>query len=301
MHGFILEIPNSQLRDHRIGIYGLIAEPLKNSILTESQSNMGQECGVTANCTILKIITPFNLLPWSVTWRVMAIIHRQEWRDWRCTSLRRHVMGFQQLQSTVKLHKERTNWFVVYRPELGTQEVREKRSPSGLCSQCLELLAHGNGTYTCVLAQPCLTLYDTMDCSPPGFCVHGIFQAQILEWVDMLSSRGSSQPRDLPSFRGSSHPRDQTCISCISCTGRRILYDWATFKAQWNIWMCLTRPLGHREWNIQSVEGIVRFCWASSNSATSYGKKQLGEKSSIVMTKQCPSGWKGGNPSLCCV
>ena len=31
-----------------------------------------------------------------------------------------------------------------------------------------------------------------MDCSPPGSSVHGIFQARILEWVAMPSSRGSS-------------------------------------------------------------------------------------------------------------
>ena len=35
-----------------------------------------------------------------------------------------------------------------------------------------------------------------MDCSPPGSSVHGIFQARILEWAAMLSSRGSSQPID---------------------------------------------------------------------------------------------------------
>ena len=29
----------------------------------------------------------------------------------------------------------------------------------------------------------CLTLCYPMDCSPPGFYVHGIFQARILEWV----------------------------------------------------------------------------------------------------------------------
>ena len=29
-----------------------------------------------------------------------------------------------------------------------------------------------------------------MDCSPPGFSVHGILQARILEWVVMFSSRG---------------------------------------------------------------------------------------------------------------
>ena len=41
-----------------------------------------------------------------------------------------------------------------------------------------------------------LTLCDPMDCSPPGFSVHGILQARILEWAAMPSSRGSSQPRD---------------------------------------------------------------------------------------------------------
>ena len=37
------------------------------------------------------------------------------------------------------------------------------------------------------------TLYDPMDYSPPDSSVHGIFQAKILEWVAMPSSRGSSQ------------------------------------------------------------------------------------------------------------
>ena len=40
------------------------------------------------------------------------------------------------------------------------------------------------------------TLYDPMDCSPPGYSVHGISQARILEWVTISFSRGFSQPRD---------------------------------------------------------------------------------------------------------
>ena len=44
--------------------------------------------------------------------------------------------------------------------------------------------------------QSCWTLWDPVDCSPPGSSVHGILQARILEWVAMPSSRGSSQPRD---------------------------------------------------------------------------------------------------------
>ena len=32
------------------------------------------------------------------------------------------------------------------------------------------------------VAQLCLTLFDSMDYSPPGSSAHGIFQARILEW-----------------------------------------------------------------------------------------------------------------------
>ena len=33
------------------------------------------------------------------------------------------------------------------------------------------------------VTQLCLTLYDSMDCCPPGSSVHGILQTRILEWV----------------------------------------------------------------------------------------------------------------------
>ena len=33
------------------------------------------------------------------------------------------------------------------------------------------------------IAKSCPTLRDPMDCSPPGFSVHGISQARVLEWV----------------------------------------------------------------------------------------------------------------------
>ena len=59
-----------------------------------------------------------------------------------------------------------------------------------------------DGDYICVcissvqFSQSCLILCDPMDCSPPSFSVHGIFQARILEWVAISFSRGSSQLRD---------------------------------------------------------------------------------------------------------
>ena len=42
------------------------------------------------------------------------------------------------------------------------------------------------------LLQLCLTLYDLMDCSPPGSSVHGVLQARILEWI------ACPPPGDLP-------------------------------------------------------------------------------------------------------
>ena len=48
----------------------------------------------------------------------------------------------------------------------------------------------------CTVAKSCLTFCDSMDCSLPGSSVHGIFQARILGWSVISSSRGSSQPRD---------------------------------------------------------------------------------------------------------
>ena len=50
-----------------------------------------------------------------------------------------------------------------------------------------------------VCAQPlqsCVTLCDSVNCSPPGSSVHGILQARILEWAAMPSSRRPSRPRD---------------------------------------------------------------------------------------------------------
>ena len=48
------------------------------------------------------------------------------------------------------------------------------------------------------VTQLCPTLWDPMDCSPPGSSVHGILQARILEWVAISFSRGSSPPRMKP-------------------------------------------------------------------------------------------------------
>ena len=46
------------------------------------------------------------------------------------------------------------------------------------------------------VAQSCPTICNPMDCSLPGSCVHGIFQAIVLEWIAITFSRGSYRPRE---------------------------------------------------------------------------------------------------------
>ena len=71
----------------------------------------------------------------------------------------------------------------------------------------------------CAQSLSCVRVFwSPMDCSPPGSSAVGISQVRILEWIAISFSRESSQPRDW------------TCVSCISCIGRWILYHWATWK-----------------------------------------------------------------------
>ena len=67
-----------------------------------------------------------------------------------------------------------------------------------------------------LVAQSCPSLYEPVDCSPPGSSVCGIFQARTLEWPAISFSRGPSPPRD----------RTQA-----SCSGGRFFTIQATREA----------------------------------------------------------------------
>ena len=83
--------------------------------------------------------------------------------------------------------------------------------------------------------QSCPTLSDTMDCSPPGSSVHGIFQARILEWGafpapgDLPNSGIEPESPASPALAGgflTTAPLEKSIISC--CLFRSSL----SFKAQ---------------------------------------------------------------------
>jgi len=106
------------------------------------------------------------------------------------------------IKATMKYHcpsLERLKWKKTDKASVGKSTDELKRSSTNRLCMC-----------SVIQLRP--TLCDPMDCSPPGSSVHGILQARILEWVAISSSRGSSQPRDW------------TWVSCVSCTGRQILY-----------------------------------------------------------------------------
>ena len=121
-----------------------------------------------------------------------------------------------------------------------------------------------------------------MDYSLPGTSVHGILQARLLEWV-AISDLG-----------GSSRPRHRTHVSSVSCTGKWILYHWATWEALraegrrvneedlgnsegvgagsqgslgWTLALVAEVPQGHRDQSVWSLCWNVSLCpWNGSSS-----------------------------------
>ena len=96
----------------------------------------------------------------------------------------------------------------------------------------------------CVCAQSRPTLWDLMDCSPPGSSVYGIFQPRILEWVTISSSRGSSDPG----------------IESVSCKSFALADRFFTTvppgKPQW------IRSIN--DWKLNSGwKATISYCWGS--------------------------------------
>ena len=122
-----------------------------------------------------------------------------------------------------------------------------------LVESCLHL---GNqvisSSFPCTRAQSlqsCSTLCDLWTVAR-----HGILQVEILEWVA------------LPSSRRSSGPRDQTCVSSVSCIGRRVLTTSATWEAPVFLQIYLNKLLACFFSICNMEEGSVTFQLSESNS-----------------------------------
>ena len=110
-------------------------------------------------------------------------------------------------------------------------------------------------------------LCNPMDCSLPGFSVHRIFQARVLEWVAISFFRGSSRPRS-PALQADSLPTELwgkprtllllamllrfsfwffALVSGQACLWFVYLVFWAVPLSIAGPWREGTRPLGQAE------------------------------------------------------
>ena len=95
-----------------------------------------------------------------------------------------------------------------------------------------------------------LTLGNFTDCSLPVSSAHDIFQARILEWIDISYSRGSSPSRDWAHI---------SCISFISSLAGRF-FNTSALEMKWkslsHVWLFATL------WTIQSREFFRPEYWS---------------------------------------
>ena len=132
-----------------------------------------------------------------------------------------------------------------------------------------------------VLTQSCLTLCDSLDCSPPGSSVYGIFPGKNTGvgchflFQEILLTQGLN-----PS-------------PCVSCIGRQILYHCAAWEAvclmaKRIILSCLTFPL-----LLHFLTSIIKFIiWnlcrprRLKRQVKEKNKRQVKEKEGMVLSQE---------------
>ena len=128
----------------------------------------------------------------------------------------------------------------VYRPThiliiclWSTLDLWEKRHRNIVEEKCFHLM--------CLRAHTCLILCEPTDCNPPGSSVYGIFQARILEWVVIPSSRGSSKLTDRPPSTHTEgvltlyHVKPVFIHDKIPCS--EICYVWYSYRCLCFLWL----------------------------------------------------------------
>ena len=109
------------------------------------------------------------------------------------------------------------------------------------------------------VTHPCPTVCNPMDYSLPGFYLHRILQARILEWVAS------------PFFRVSSWPRNRTGVSCIA---GKFFTSWATREA-------------HRYSHVSSVL-VAQWLSPISGSLWPHGLQDARPPCLLSSSKICP-------------
>ena len=125
---------------------------------------------------------------------------------------------------------------------------------------------------TCMHAQSlqsCLTLWNTMDCSPPSSSVHGISQVRILEWATVPSSRDPASPTlqadSLLLSHWSTHKPILLTKSSVNKSSdfvQSLTKQFICLQASAWCFVCLNRSLQHKPWTRISI------CGGQNNGST---------------------------------
>ena len=131
-----------------------------------------------------------------------------------------------------------------------------------------------------------------MDCSPPGFSIHGILQARILEWVSILFSQGSSQSRDWTQV---SHVAGGFFLFTVWAT-RGSSYSQASTKIEQD----MMKPRGAlgNHYQLQSWRGKKRKDVSSTREKTALWKGLPGGSQGLQGRKVTTQRGKSKDPDL---
>ena len=96
------------------------------------------------------------------------------------------------------------------------------------------------------VSQPCLTLHDPMDCSPPGSSIHGVFQGRGLEW----GAIAFSVPHALRTIISSPSLRASPTDPFVSEHLHTILQPLSTNESWIKCNACCFLPWGFSVWHL---------------------------------------------------
>ena len=179
------------------------------SVNNQTESSVGSETtgGRVTNAAKTPSLFPYHLLcfSWQVSWVFVSFIRDKLLPHGSCKFLPsdRAWLLFSGSSDSSALGQTLRTRSVNSEQEINTRQKHGSSQRNHTTEKGRVVLK--NACVCAQLLQSCPTLWNAMDCSPPGSSVHGISQARILEWVAFSFSRVSSWPMD------------QTHVSC---TGR---------------------------------------------------------------------------------
>ena len=162
---------------------------------------------------------------------------------------------------------------------LGQTVDKERDSLNTACHYYMNSIIAALTFRVCACTWSCPILWDPMDCNPPGSSVHGILWARIQELVAISFSRGSSRPRDW------------TCVSCVSCIGRWVLYQ---LSHQGSPWIFYLPPLTLHQWAIHLYSTLSHILIVEKHSVNWVSRHSVNWVSRQVSSLKIGMRWMEG-------